>query len=69
MLLTETTTDMIAAGPAKSGIARGNTLTLSVSKLVFSSLRSCLLLNNISSETRNNIIPPAILRAGKVMLR
>ena len=67
--LTATITEVIAAGPASNGVARGNTLNLSDVKLTFSSFLWCLLSKSISKEIINKIIPPAIVKAGKEIFR
>ena len=67
--LTETITEVIAAGPASRGVASGKILSLSDVKLMFSSFLCCRLSNNISIEIKNKIIPPAIVKAGKDIFR
>jgi hypothetical protein len=62
--LTETITDVIAAGPASKGVASGKILSLSDVKLTLSSFLSCLLPKSISKAMINKIIPPAIVKAG-----
>jgi hypothetical protein len=62
---TETITDVIAAGPAIMGVAKGNTLTFSELKSMSSSFLCCLLSNNISIEIINKMMPPPIVNAGK----
>ena len=65
LLLEETITDVIAAGPASKGIAKGNIeVVISFDAMDFS-FRSDLLSNNISIDMRSNIIPPAILNEYK----
>ena len=63
--LTETITEVIAAGPASKGVASGKILSLSDVKLVLSSLLWCRLSKSISKAIINKIIPPAIVNAGK----
>ena len=63
--LEETITEVIAAGPARRGIARGNTDVVIVFTWTDFSLRANLLSNNISIEINSRIIPPAILKEYK----
>ena len=62
ILLDETITDVIAAGPASKGIANGNNeLFTAFFWKIFSFLED-LLSRSISKEIINKIIPPAILK-------
>ena len=65
----ETITEVIPAGPAISGVAKGKTLTQSELYSRSSSFLCCLLSNNISIDIKNKITPPAIVKAGKARLR
>ena len=67
--LTDTITEVIAAGPASKGVAKGKILSLSDVKLVCSSFLCCLLSKSISKAMINKIIPPAIVNAGKDIFR
>ena len=67
--VTETMTDVIAAGPASKGVASGKILSLSDVKFVLSSLLWCLLSKSISKAIINKIIPPAMVNAGKDIFR
>ena len=61
---TETITEVIAAGPAIRGIAKGKTATFSELKFISYSFLCCRLSNNISIAIINKIIPPPIVNAG-----
>ena len=67
--VTDTITEVIAAGPASKGVASGKMLSLSDVKFVLSSLLWCRLSKSISKAIINKIIPPAIVNAGKDIFR
>ena len=67
--VTDTITEVIAAGPASKGVASGKILSLSDVKFVLSSLLWCRLSKSISRAIINKIIPPAIVNAGKDIFR
>jgi len=67
--LLETITEVMAAGPASRGIARGKTdVVIDFDETDFS-LRADLLSNNISMAISNNIMPPAILNEYKEIFK
>ena len=65
ILLEETITEVIAAGPANNGIAKGNTEVIMFLSCKDFSFLADLLSNNISTAINNKIIPPAILKEYK----
>ena len=60
--LEDTITDVIAAGPAKSGIAKGKIEVEIILPSIDFSFLADLLSRSISIEINNRIIPPAILK-------
>ena len=62
VILDETITEVIAAGPANRGIAKGNIEVDIIFPSIDFSLRADLLSRSISIEINNRIIPPAILK-------
>ena len=61
--------EVIAAGPDKIGMAKGNMDTLSFTSFAICSFLSCLLLKSISKAIMKSIKPPAILNEANEMLR
>ena len=67
--LEDTITEVIAAGPANNGIAKGKTEVVIILLWIDFSFLADLLSNSISIEINNNIIPPAILKEYKFTLK
>ena len=62
VVLDETITEVIAAGPANRGIARGKIEVDMILPCIDFSFLADLLSRSISIEINNKIIPPAILK-------
>ena len=69
VVLEDTMTEVIAAGPAKRGIAKGKIEVEITLSFIDFSLRADLLSRSISIEINNKIIPPAILNEYKEIFK